>query len=293
MKKEDSKETIVRLGLWFGSRSKKWKPKLQWPKLKDEEAELLRKSKKEIRGTMGLGIVTGVSGLLVLDLDRKNGKDGVKVLGRWLRAKGYNGKVEMKKAGVIATSKKGGYHLYFLMPLSLPEGLPTTTTHESGIDTRGVGGMIVCPPTPGYSYIKEEWENLVDAPAWVIDWLLKVAAEKGVPGATTGKSAVKGSGLRIALQTHSAPDRVELTACDGRTGTASELVEGQGQVSVYCPFHDDLRRGGSPSATLFWNDGWPRLNCFRCGVHDMFRRRRQPRKRRKKDVSFEGVEFMK
>jgi hypothetical protein len=117
-----------------------------------------------------VGIATLESKLLVLDLDDKNGVNGVE----WLSA-------EIKKHGewpdtVEGLSPSGGWHVYF----QYPDFDPKTCAGEvaPGVDVRGHGGMIIAPPSvkPGGTkgYV---WKNapgvyeVAPAPQWLLDQL--------------------------------------------------------------------------------------------------------------------------
>lgn len=112
-----------------------------------------------------LGLPTGErSGVLVLDLDRKNGHDGVAEL-----------QTLAKKHGTIprtacARTAGGGLHLLFR---HVP-GIGNRTGILPGVDVRGEGGYIVAPPSVGangtaYAWAVEPSEALVDCPAWGLD----------------------------------------------------------------------------------------------------------------------------
>ena len=86
-----------------------------------------------------IAIPTGErSGLLVLDLDRKNGVDGV---------------AELRRLGLVidpdtpeVTTPSGGIHYYFSW--SAADGLRNSAGKIApGIDVRGEGGMVIAPPS--------------------------------------------------------------------------------------------------------------------------------------------------
>lgn len=90
-----------------------------------------------------IGMPTGrASGLFVIDIDRKNGKDGFKTLAAL--------EAEYAPLSKTLTSQtpSGGLHLYFLMPDTDPP-LRNTASKElgPGIDTRGEGGYVILPPS--------------------------------------------------------------------------------------------------------------------------------------------------
>src|SRR3974390_3296280 len=74
----------------------------------------------------------------VLDLDSKNGKDGLAVVSNWAEL-----------SPLIACTGNGGRHLYFR-----PDGIPCTSDEIAlGVDTRGSGGYVIVPPSTGYSWL--------------------------------------------------------------------------------------------------------------------------------------------
>lgn len=87
-----------------------------------------------------VGIACQKSGLVVLDLDVKNGADGV----AWLA-----GKIEEHgnwPETVEAMSPSGSWHVYFRYPGDFD---PKTCESEiaPGVDVRGHGGIVIAPPS--------------------------------------------------------------------------------------------------------------------------------------------------
>lgn len=87
----------------------------------------------------GIGIACGPSGLLVVDVDLKSG---------FVEPEGVHAKLDLTPTYTVET-QSGGYHLYYWRP----EGVAGNTVSKlrEGIDTRGIGGYVVAPPTAGYS----------------------------------------------------------------------------------------------------------------------------------------------
>lgn len=95
----------------------------------------------------GIGLATG-NGLFVVDIDAKAGFDS---------SESARVALGLPETYTVAT-RNGGWHLYYRGngPNSVGKLLP-------GIDTRGSGGYVVAPPTPGYEVL---WnETLADIPA--------------------------------------------------------------------------------------------------------------------------------
>lgn len=88
------------------------------------------------------GIATG-NGLLVLDIDRKHGKDGGEVLASLQRDHGT------LPATLTATTPSGGEHLYFSYPagVAIQSRANIGKEHGEGLDIRADGGYIVAPPS--------------------------------------------------------------------------------------------------------------------------------------------------
>jgi putative DNA primase/helicase len=86
-----------------------------------------------------IGMPTGSpSGVAVADLDKKNGKDGLAKVPHW-----------QERSPVVARTPSGGAHLFHKA-----DGAPGCTSDAiaPGIDTRGDGGYVLVPPSPGYTW---------------------------------------------------------------------------------------------------------------------------------------------
>lgn len=85
------------------------------------------------------GVPTGeASGLVVLDLDRKNGKDGLRALRDYLKREG-----EDWPETLMVETPSGGVHLIF----QDAPGSKSRTAVLPGVDTRGNGGYVVFAPS--------------------------------------------------------------------------------------------------------------------------------------------------
>lgn len=81
-----------------------------------------------------IGMPTGpASGIDVLDLDRKNGKDGFAAVPNW-----------KDLSTIIVLTPHDGAHLWFKSDGSIRN---TTSTIALGVDTRGIGGYVILPPS--------------------------------------------------------------------------------------------------------------------------------------------------
>ena len=89
-----------------------------------------------------IGMPTGTaSGLLVLDVDRKHGIDGLATLAELEKRNGL-----LPKTGVAETPN-GGLHLYFLFPETDPPIGNSAGKLGPGLDIRGQGGYVILPPS--------------------------------------------------------------------------------------------------------------------------------------------------
>ena len=97
-------------------------------------------------------------GFMVLDIDRKNGKDGLATL-RALEAE--HG--ELAPTFEWKTRSDGLARLYTTNGVEVTKSEGRTGV---GLDIRAVNGYQVAPPTPGYEFIR--WAEPAAAPAWLV-----------------------------------------------------------------------------------------------------------------------------
>lgn len=94
----------------------------------------------------GIAILTGErsNGLVVIDIDNKNGHNGLKSIQEWERQHGY-----FPETWQVETPS-GGIHLYF----KAKGQYKTRTGILDGVDIRAEGGLVIAPPTAinGKSY---------------------------------------------------------------------------------------------------------------------------------------------
>lgn len=94
-----------------------------------------------------IGIPTGwVSGLLVLDIDKKKGKDGFATL----KAAGY----DIPDDAPRVRTPSGGMHVYFRMP---PDIDIRSAPHKvgPGVDVRANGGYVIAPPSRSFIHTED------------------------------------------------------------------------------------------------------------------------------------------
>jgi len=246
------------------------KPLVAWPTDKWEEGVAWAVG-RQLCEDPEVGICTGESGLMVLDLDVKKGKNGVKAIILWLMDTEAMSReeavAEITSPGVAVRTKSGGLQVYFKLPVLWPKELQKNIATAEGIDIRGLRGMVVAPPSRGYFFIKEEWDRLTVAPDWLREWRESKQAAKAVQKPDT---TAEGPGGGVGMY----------ETKNGRVGPPEALLNGQEKVVVWCPHHAD-KEGGSASAVIYDNSGWPRLYCSVCGTFPLWqpgRRERKPRR---------------
>ena len=131
----------------------------------------------------GVALITGhLSGIVILDVDCKNGKDGFKHL-----------KDKQLPITPVVKTQSGGYHYYFKHP---GNDLKVKTASDllgknTGIDIRGDGGYAVIPNTPGYEFVSGlsfDDVELAELPSWLSD--LVVTQKNNKRGVTSNEYAL-------------------------------------------------------------------------------------------------------
>ena len=102
------------------------------------------------------GVYCGASGIMVIDCDNKNGKNGSERL-RELEAE--HGR--LPETFTVKTPS-GGFHYYFR-----GECKSSTDVLAEGLDTKSRGGLTVCPGSRGYEVV--DWSDIADAPKWAVE----------------------------------------------------------------------------------------------------------------------------
>jgi hypothetical protein len=124
----------------------------------------------------GFGVRTGrTSGVFVLDLDLKDGKNGYASL--LALAQGNDTPADLIPNTTAVETPTGGIHLYF----RLPPGVFVKNSRGllgEGIDVRGEGGFVVGPGSPhknGGTYrVFDEEAPLANPPAWLLSALASI-----------------------------------------------------------------------------------------------------------------------
>jgi hypothetical protein len=134
-----------------------------------------------------VGVATGpASGIWVLDVDPKSGgKES------WIAL----GEEHQKDWGspLVARTPSGGRHQIYAYPSADAlanlgaDRVKNRTSVKAGIDVRGAGGLVVCPGAEDRPIVSNV-EALADAPAWLLELVLKVDGDVDAGGGTAGTS---------------------------------------------------------------------------------------------------------
>lgn len=124
-----------------------------------------------------VAVDTGKSGLVVVDLDVSNGKNGLEV---W-KALGIGA------SSYVVTTPTGGIHLYYRADPARPIGNDSLGKKiGEGVDIRGVGGFVFAPPsTDGQgqwaTHGASDWQTIPAVPEVVIEKMGVVQGERFTP----------------------------------------------------------------------------------------------------------------
>jgi hypothetical protein len=157
-----------------------------------------------------IGVDCGKTGLVVLDLDVKNGIDGV---AGWKQLS--DGRVPA--AGFYAATPSGGWHVYFRDPGGRYR--KSASQLAPGVDVRGVGGYVVAPGSPGYFWHAKAPTSLDDIP---------VLPDGVIPTGTVGSGTLGSGGSGVGHWT-----QLDREALDPRDLAALTALEALGGHSAY------------------------------------------------------------
>jgi Bifunctional DNA primase/polymerase, N-terminal len=136
-------------------------PLVKWKKYQKKPAdahEMLR----WVGIAQGIALVTGsVSGIIVLDVDVKNGKNGMKHL-----------KDKHLPITPAVRTPNGGTHYYYKCPKDAK--FQSIIGLYEGVDVKAEGGYVLMPFTPGYEWYEGLEFNsvpLADIPKWLLEEL--------------------------------------------------------------------------------------------------------------------------
>lgn len=169
----------------------------------------------------GIGLATGErSGIFVLDLDLKDGKNGLAALEAL-------GPVPQT---LVVQTPTGGFHLYFTHPGFRVRN--SVSALGPGIDVRGDGGYVVMPPSRHKNGGQYSWANegqeIAEAPAWLLAWLRTETRETKAPSPRPEPTRPLDERLRCAEE---------------RLALCAPAIEGQGGRTRTFLVAQDLVRG--------------------------------------------------
>lgn len=153
---------------------KEWKP-LQQKAIENSEDLFTGKLVNSKTTIYGLGVITGsVNGNLeVIDIDTKNDIKG----GIWeaLKEQIENKLPSLIGQFLIVQTKSGGYHIYYRSE-TIEGNLKLANNYkgEAILETRGEGGYVVAPPTPGYTIKQGDYNSIPDITLEERDILLSI-----------------------------------------------------------------------------------------------------------------------
>lgn len=186
-----------------------------------------------------IGIATGaVSGIWVLDIDVKDGKDGQKQLLHFLEV--HN--IPMDRVSTMrAKTSSGGVHIYFRYEQALPvKNRAAILGPDSGIDIRGDGGYVCAPPSVRNGGVYKWAEDALQTPiADAPDWAYIVQQYDY-------RAPFKDHSQRTNKVDHEYRLPWDMQLDSSRTMSLAQTVIGQ-KYKCRCPHHDDK----SPSAVFF------------------------------------------
>lgn len=162
---------------------------VKWADLQEKKAEADQISQMfNHPDAHSIAVITGsVSGNLeVVDIDSKYDLRGKLLERLFWEMEEFDDKLE--KSLVIAQSRSGGYHLYYRcseIGRNQPLARRPVTEEEKErnpkekvkvlIETRGEGGYIIVPPSPGYSFIQHDFSRIPQISPSQRDLLLRTA----------------------------------------------------------------------------------------------------------------------
>jgi hypothetical protein len=115
----------------------------------------------------GAGVLTGLSRLLVVDVDPRHG--GHHALARLVQ------RTPLPVTRIVRT-RGGGIHVYYRTDRLVRSGAGAL---GRGLDVKSSRGLVVCPPTPGYTLL--ERRSIAPAPGWLVARCRPTGRRPGLP----------------------------------------------------------------------------------------------------------------
>lgn len=140
------------------------KPEKGWQEAATKNAQLVGKMFDE-KPTANIGVLTG-GGLLVVDLDMKNGRQGLQSINDLQHERGALPKT------LTARTPTGGVHLYFRYDAA-HHNVGNRANIADGVDIRGAGGYVLAPGS-SLEHGVYAWQDLrpiEPAPQWLLDFV--------------------------------------------------------------------------------------------------------------------------
>jgi hypothetical protein len=204
---------------------------------------------------VGIAILGGAvsGGLEILDVDTKHDTTGS--LWEELNTLLQDTLPELYPSLVIAQTKSGGYHIYYrCSEIEGNKKLATKENKEVLLETRGEGGYVVAPPSPGYTYLQgdpstiptitPEQRKILFSLSQSFNELPEVVT---TPKVATPEARYTSSGLSPFEDYNTRGDVVELLESNGwkvvnRSGQRINLLRpGQTDSKTSGNFHTGLR----------------------------------------------------
>ena len=135
----------------------------------------------------GIGIATGASGLIVVDVDCKKDAPGYD---SWHEIKSRVG--DQAEDTTLVETPSGGLHVYYRANGHRFKN--TAGSLAPGIDTRADGGYVVGAGSPGYEYVDDHGpERLGYMPEVLASWLEQAVSSERTETTTAGAAIAEGT----------------------------------------------------------------------------------------------------
>ena len=185
----------------------------------------------------GAAILTGLSRLLVVDVDPRNG--GHHTLSRLVSR-------QPLPATRTVRTRGGGLHLYYRTPVLVKSKAGLL---GPGVDVKSAGGLAYSPPTPGYQLL--EARPVAEAP----DWLVRRC---GHPYHGGGRRTAKGPFDDPTVQ--AAVGHAIRRILDAPAGQQHDTVYGQARYAFKHCLDDQVTQALYAAATQIAPEPWRRPN---------------------------------